>query len=451
VTFFFFILILNWLTGFGVIASLRTRLPRTMSIPLAPLVGMFVHTVLLFLLDLLPWGIGPGSMTMVAVIGLVMGHLRWPLVKSFYRELFATPQWTLKMYDVVLIIGTLITAYVVFWAAWFWPVTPFDAMAGIDLVARETVREGTINNTVFTDPALAGHLSNQPFYAPYAMLMQVIYRLIGFGYGQVWLAVSALLFSWFLFAAMRQVAHPFVAGVLWLLAILTPEFLGYTYLLQTDYVNAVFLSSAVILTALSAEREEISALGLAAVLFAAASWSRTETILLVGLGLAATAPYLLKRLPKRMVLTYLAWAFAASLLMFVVWNGLYLQVILPVRPDTASELAMFDVGRFASVSADLFSVMANTEYWGMAFPLFVLVFAVSAIRYRSIQPLVLLLWIGAITLGLVLVGTVFTAAVVEQTLRRGIFKLIPLLFLAVAWTPLLRDWSARLLKWETGR
>ena len=450
--FFIVILLMNALTGFGIMGSLKTRLPRSMTIPLAPLVGMFVHTVLLFAVDLFPWGIGKESMTLVAVLALVASHLRWNAVRAFYRELLASPTWTLKMYDLVLIIGILITGYVVFWAAWYWPVTPFDAMAGIDLVARETVREGTINNRVFTDPALSGHLSNQPFYAPYAMLMQVIYRLLGFGYGQVWLAVTALFFSWFLLASLRQVAHPFLAGVLWLLAILTPEFLGYTYLLQTDYSNAVFLSAAVIVMAFSVEREEVSAMGLAAVLFAAACWSRTETIVLVGIGLAASAPYLMKRYQGAAPWKTLGLLFVGGVLTFAAWSGFYLQMVLPVRPDTAAELTFFDGGRLASVIQDLFAnVIINLELWGLAFPLFAVVIAASVIRYRSWQPVLPLIWIGAILVGLILVGTVFTAAVVEQTLRRGIFKLIPLLFLAVAWTPLVANWSERLTKWETGR
>lgn len=444
-------LAMNWITGLGLMGSLKTQLPRSMSIPLAPLLGMFVQTVLVFVVDLLPWGIGSGSITTATIVGVVLSHLRITPVREFYRSLVSQPRWTLTLYDVVLIIGALIVAYVVGWAAWFWPVTPFDAMAGIDLVARETVREGTINNRVFTDPSLAGHLSNQPFYAPYTMLMQVVYRLLGFAYGQVWLAVMAVCFSWFLLAALRQLVHPFLAGVLWLLAILTPELLGYTYILQTDYANAVFMCSAVILMAMSMERNTVSALGLSVVLFGAACWSRTETVLLVGLGLAAIAPFMIKHLPTRAAWLYLGSALGVALLMFALWNGLYLQVVLPVQPDTARELAMFDLGRCGAVIVDLLKVMAQTDLWGVAFLLFVVAIPASAIRYRTVQPTVLLVWIGAITIGLVMVGTLFTAAVVEQTLRRGIFKLIPLLMMAVAWTPLLKSWSARLLTWETGR
>jgi len=450
-SFFLLILVVQWITGFGIMASIGTRIPRPLSIPLAPLVGMFVHTLAVFVVDLLPWGIGRVSITVAAAVMLVVAHVRWTVVKTWYRELVAAPRWTLSMADLVVIIAGAIVGYVVSWASWFWPVTPFDAMAGIDLVARQTVVDGTINNRVFTDPSLAGHLSNQPFYAPFAMLMQVIYRLLGFGYGQVWLAVTAICFSAFLYNAMRMWAHPMIAGVLWLLAILTPEMLGYTYLLQTDYLNAVFLASAVIVLTVSAERDDVQAWALAAVLFGAAAWSRTETIMVVFMGLLASIPVLWNHVERRTMWRALGLSAGAALATFVLWNGYYLPVVLPVRPDTASELTMFEFGRFVQVSGDLWSsVIVSTELWGWAFPLFALGLVGSLILNRSLRPLLPLVWIAAILLALTVVGTVFTAAVVEQTLRRGIFKLIPLMMFWLAAMPLVVGWSKRLRAWETG-
>jgi hypothetical protein len=449
---FVLVTLLQWVMGFGALGTMRTVMPRSMSVPLALIIGMFLHTAIFFCVDFFNLGMSQLMMTMTAILGVALTHVWWPRVRTFYDDLFKKPTFSLQLYDVVVLGVGLTIGYYVVWAAWYWPVTPFDAMAGIDLVARETVEEGTIVNRVFTEPSLAGRLSNQPFYAPFAMLMQVMYRLIGFTYGQVWLGVMAIAFSWFLWAAYRRVCQPFIANILWLMTILTPELLGYTYLLQTDYANAVFIASGVIMMALTLERDDVSALGASAILLAAGCWSRTETILLVGLGLLAVAPLLFKRYGTRSTLSFLGIAGGASFLMFAVWNLFFLQVYLPVRPDTLQELTGFDAARFISVVGDTFNnVILDKGLWAASFLIFAVIIVADLVVKRSMSSKTTLLWIVMIWFGLEVVGTIFTAAVVEQTLRRGIFKLIPLMFFYVAASPLIGQWGRAIQQWQMGR
>ena len=449
---FIFVTILEWFTGFGVLATFRTRMPRSMSVPLALMIGMFIHSILFIGVDILHLGMKQSTMVGSAVVGLLLSHLWWKRVSPWYGELFARPRFTLRMYDFVTLWAAGAAGYFVVWAAWYWPVTPFDAMAGIDLVARQTIADGTVVNRVYSDPTLNGFLSNQPFYAPFAMLMQVIYRTMGFGNGQVWLGISAVMFSWFMWSSLRQVAHPFIAGVLWLLLIFTPELLGYTYLLQTDYINAAFLTSAIVLLYFSAQNEEFDAWAASAVLFAAACWSRTETIALVGLGLIVSIPFLFRQHPRRMVLKYVITAAAAGFFTFALWNVLYLQVLLPSRPDAASELIGFDPSRFSTVFVDTFTnVILDKGLWAATFVLFAAALILNLVIKRTGAPYIILMWIVAIFIGLEIVGTIFTAAVVEQTLRRGIFKLIPLIFLYVAASPIMVEGGKRLAAWEARR
>lgn len=446
------ILCLDVLMGLGILALTKTRLPRSMSLPLSVLLGMFAHSMLVFLIEFTGLGIGRYTMIGAAVIGVVGLNAWWTRVAPFYKTLLKRPQFTLSMSDVIVIVAGCSVGYYVLWATWYWPVTPFDAMAGIDLVARQTIGEGTIVNRVFTDESLKGHLSNQPFYAPFAMLMQVIYRLIGYGFGQVWLGVASLSFSWFMWSALRQTVHPFIANLLWLMMIVTPEFLGYTYLLQTDYINAAFLASGVVLMVMSLERSSVSALGVSAVLFAAACWSRTETIGLVLIGIIAVLPMMARQLGSRKAVRYAIIALASSFATFILWNGVFVQLFLPVSPDASQELVLFDGARLVEVVSDTFTnVIFDVGLWGLTFILFAVTLVGSILWKRGVGSIATLLWIGAIFIGLEIVGIVFTAAVVEQTLRRGIFKLIPLVFMFVAAAPLLQEMSSRLLKWEGAR
>jgi hypothetical protein len=325
-------------------------------------------------------------------------------------------------------------------------------MAGIDLVAKYVVKDHTIVNSVFTHPSLQGQLSNQPFYAPFAMLMQSIMKLIGFTHNQVWIGIVSVAFSIFIWAALRQLVHPFIAAILYLLYLLTPEMFGYTYLLQTDYLNAVYMTIGVYALWQGADQRNTAMMFASMVFFAAGCWSRTETILLVAIGLASTLPYLWKVLGARQALRFTGVAAALCLAVFALWHVVFFNAYLPVRPQTADQLVGFDPARFIEVAASTWTaVISRIDYWGIIVWLFVVVGTVNAVLYRRIASSVLLLWIGAILLGLWLSGTLFSAAVVEQTLRRGMFKLIPLLVFAIAATEVVTSVSNRLSSWELKR
>lgn len=450
------VLLLQLLSGMGVMAATNTRLPKSMVIPLAVLVGMFLQTMALFVSDLAGLGLSFQTMMIGSVLVAVVSHGWVSRTSSFYNWLLSNVGFTLRMYDLVALGYAVSIGYYVVWASWFWPVTPFDAMAGIDLVAREAVNQGTINNIVFTDPSLAGFLSNQPFYAPFAMLMQVMYRLLGFAYGQVWLGITAVVASWLFFSALRQYVHPFIADVLWLLLILTPELLGYTYLLQTDYINAVYFATGVILLVMPDKQNGTETNGkawwLSAIMFAGACWSRTETVILVGLGLVACLIIWKAQALKKEKLYFIIATASTSCLVFWLWNGLYIQSVLPVHPDTASQLMSFDGSRFVDVTKSTFvNVVADTGLWGIAFLLFAVAMISNIIIKKSVGNSMLLAWIGSTFLGLLVVGTIFSAAIVEQTLRRGMFKLIPMMFLYVAALPIVQEWGNKLQNWEKGK
>ncbi|NQW30767.1 MAG: hypothetical protein HQ472_09685 [Ignavibacteria bacterium] len=445
-------LLLQLISGIGLLAATKTRVAKSAVIPLSLLLGMFVHTAAMFALQL-------ASIPLTLMSVLAAGLFGALLCNSLVKRTGEFISWWLKnlslkinMYDLVAVGFAASVGYIVVWASWYWPVTPFDAMAGIDLVARQTVAEGSIVNRVFTDPSLAGHLSNQPFYAPFAMLMQVLYRLIGFEYGQVWLGIMSVSFSWFMYVLLRQYAHPFIANILWLLLILTPEMLGYTYLLQTDYLNAVFFASGVILLVMHLDTKENRTLLASALFFAAACWSRTETIALVGIVAVVVAPTLLKRFGRIETLKYLATTMVLCGVVFSLWHMLFFNAYLPVRPDSAAELTGFQFDRFTDVVSSTFSnVIFDKGLWGASFLLFAIVFIVDLVRTKKSNRTVLLAAIGAVFVGLILIGTLFTSAIVEQTLRRGMFKIIPLLFFYIASAPVIVMLSEKLKHWELSK
>lgn len=445
-------LLLQWLTGFGALALARADVKRSILLPAALLLGMYLHTVGVFVLELMHVNLSAGSVLAVLAVMCVAVNAWWPRVAPTYARLVARPRWTLRMYDIAALVISTGPLYIAVWATWYWPVTPFDAMAGIDLVARQALLDGHINNQIFTDPSLRGLLSNQPYYAPYAMLMQVVYRSIGFAYGQVWLGVQCVAFAWLMFAWLRSYTHPFIACVLWLLLVITPEWFGYQFLLQTDMANAIFFATGAWFFIESLRSKQTPLLVGAALFFSAAAWSRTESVILIALVLLASLPWTLRAYGTRKALVWTAVLGVVSLFSFGLWHWLYFSAYLPVAPNSAAELSGFDVVRGFAVASEFFGDMiTNTYLWGHTIILFVVVTVASLVVTRRLGSPLLLVWITCILVALVLVGTVFTSALVDTTLRRGIFKVLPLMMLAIAQAPLVQRLSERLTRWELGR
>ncbi|MEN9282321.1 MAG: hypothetical protein RL594_1256 [Bacteroidota bacterium] len=445
-------LLMQWTLGLLTIGAIGYRTERSFMLPLGLLLGMFLHSVAMFGAQLINIPLSLQTLLVSGGVALCLPLLRWKSIQSTLSGLTISPRFRPTLYDVVLLGFLGYVAYMVVWASWYWPVTPFDAMAGIDLVARYAAKDGMIVNQVFTDPSLQGQLSNQPFYAPFAMLMQVMMKLIGYHHTQIWVSIVALCFWWLVWSALQQRTHPLIAGLLTVLFVLTPEMLGYSYILQTDFANAAFFTGGCLVMARAIEEQQGSGLYLAAVAFAAACWSRTETPLLVLFVVLVSMPALLRQFSVGKGLGGAAAILGCSGASFALWNVIFFNWYLPVRPSTAEQLQGFDGGRFLDVvSTSWSSVLSNTELWGWVIWIFLAVMLADAIINRRISQPLVVGFIIATLLGLWIVGTIFSAAVVEQTLRRGMFKIIPLLIVAIAGTGIV-SWSSQVLtSWEAGR
>lgn len=451
----FVIIALEFALGLAMLCRLGVRLSRPMTLALSVISGMFIHSLLLFVTQLANIPISVSSVVLSALVGVVALHLPPKQLVACYADFVRSPRWTLTMYDVVALgIGAYLL-YISVWATYYWPVTPFDAMAGIDLVAKAAVKEGTLNCSIYRDPILAGHLSNQPFYAPFAMLQQVITRTIGFPFGQVWLAVLSISFYTFMFTFLRERVHPFIADVLWIFFIMIPELYGYTLLMQTDFANAVYYSIGGTLMIMAIEQKKTPLLWGSTLFLAAAAWSRSESFLLIGIMLLAMLPWLLRTWSMRQVVLWLVATGSVVIAVFALWHVLWFRLYLPVRPDTAAEIIGFDPARFASVTSLMFeNVLSDVGYWGMTFfgfAAFVVIDGiytmVRRIRWSNSLPA---MWIFVTFIMLLIVGTIFASAVVDQTLRRGLFKILPFIFMFIAGTSILQLASRRLQRWISG-
>jgi hypothetical protein len=411
-------LLMQWIIGLGAVGATGYRLERQTLLPLSLLLGMFLHSLSLFAAQLVGVPLSLQTMLVAGTVTMLLPLARYSTVRRTLAGLFDIPRIRPTLYDVVFTGFVGYVGYMIIWASWYWPVTP----------------------------------SNQPFYAPFAMLMQVMMKLIGYPYTQIWVSIVAICFWWFVWSALRRLVHPLFASVLLVLFVLTPEMLGYSYILQTDFANAAYFTIGCVMLARSIDEEEIGGVFVSALAFAGACWSRTETPLLVVLVGAVALPKMLRVFGPAKGLIGAVSVLAMSTFTFGLWNVVFFNSYLPVRPSTSEQIRGFDFERFTEVVASSWSsVIASTELWGWIVWLFLGVLVIDLIINRRISQPIIIGCIFATVFGLFVVGTIFSAAIVEQTLRRGMFKVIPLMVIAIAGSGIVSSASSALFSWEAGR
>jgi hypothetical protein len=326
------------------------------------------------------------------------------------------------------------------------PIIPRDAIVGMDLVAKYAVEEGTINSSVFTGEELKGHLSNQPYYAPFTMLMQIVYRLAGVPFGKLWLSVLFLSFVIFLYSRLRENLHPVPAGFLVLAFTIIPNMYSYTYLLLTDYANALFFGLGALFLYDYVGGSGTARLFMSALFMGSACWSRSETILFVVPG--AVMLLLLARGPWRKKLGHAGLFLLPSTILFLVWHWLYFTFIFESAPS-GDALALGAGGQGISATIrGMLRLLGEGSLYGSMFYLFAASLVLNLAVFRDRGGVSLLAWIAILFAGFLLVAHFIPAASVGHTVKRGYFKLFPIMIFYLGGSRLFHYLSEQLRAWE---
>jgi len=435
---------LQTLIGAAIVAGLQPVRTALSFLSLAMLVGLGVSSVVPLLLELS--SISLTRTTLVAALvglalpGLVVLYRRSPYLKL----LFAPKANRFRLYELPF---WLFCSYLMLISAWkcaWYPVIPFDTLVGPDLVATYAVREGHLISSIFTTHLPTASLySNQPFYAPFTMLMQVMYLLTGLPFGKIWLTLLVVSFSLFLYAELRQTVHPLLVTVLLLFYWCSPELYAYTFLLQTDYANMTFFAASVWLLHRYRSTGQRGQLGLSILLMTLACWARSETIFFVpismGMVIAKVYPW-----PNRRALGLSLLAGFLPALAVLFWNLVFVRGYLPIQPQLGRGLFDFSSFRYGQTYAAMNEdVIFNLTYWNYLLFFFSILTALNLILFSDRRGLYFLIWLAGLYGIFGLIIQHIEGANVAYTFRRGFFKFIPLMMMYLASTTLF----ARLSGW----
>lgn len=425
------------------------------SIALSIILGMGIGSFLTFLLEVVTI-----PLTFISILGINVLFIAvlWILKRKISLQF----DFRFKLWDLLPLLFILFFAGISIWRTYYYPPYSYDSMMGIDLVAKYGVRDGSISNSQLFKELLplSQVYTNQLFYAPFTMLMQIIYRLVGIDFGQIWLGFISLSFLTFFYAIAKKLAHPLIAffGVLFILFV--PEFFAYSFILQTDYSNAIYFFIGVYFFYLYTLKNEISDIAISTLAMFFACWTRTETIFFIPFGSLLLLIRKMRESPHTLNFNILKipflFSFIPSIAIFL-WNIFYIEFYMPEGIDPGGQIDPQTDQLFSKIAGNISGmneiVIFRDQLWNESVPIFLFFFGTSLLyailKQKSPEGLQILFWIGVLYMVFHVLFILFPAVNIDATFRRGFFKFIPLMGLYLILSDLGQWVSTGLKKFTT--
>ena len=483
----FLLICCHLLTGYGILRCFGLRLKKVYTVTLSFLLGIALASFVPFLLQLLYIPITGftvfGSLTLAALLLNIptVIRIRKEGLLATLRRLAPGPM-RIRPYEITywLAIGFLV--FVSIWRCYYYPPTSRDALSGPEAIAEYTVREHTMVNSFFNVDLQS---TNNQFKSPFLISLQVIYKLAGFPFGQIWLSIVFISLTVFLYHALRETLHPLLAATLLLLFTMAPEPYAYTFMILYDYSNMVyfFLGLYFLFRYFSASRQTSGSLSeythppvtapasssapisngtavgsfyLAGLLLGIATYIRSETIVLNGLFLP---PILLMQRRERVPFGKMATSDLLFLLPSLIgyylpvqlYNNHYLPVHYVVGSLVDHHLALSGLfRRYADIFTKLLTGELSVRLWGYFYYLAAVLLVAQALFVRRFNRDALnwLYAVAVVYLGLGLIGWLLPVMDLTDSTKRGLFKLLPPALFYLANNQLLIRFSVFLARWE---
>lgn len=440
------------LIGYGAVVMHCTRLNKLQMLSMSLIAGIGIMSIVPAILQLLyiPLTVLSifSSITALTIIFLLVSFGR--LKRIDYREII---KHKIELYEWpwLLLLGTM--AFMAICNNVLLPPTPRDILSGPEPIAHFALTEHTFINSVYDQDM---PMNNGPFKSLYIPSLQLIYKLIGFPMGKIWVVTLGISFLVFLYNTIReQYIHPVLAGAGMTLFVFTPELYPYTYLILYDYSNMLFLFLGLYFLKDYVIEGASKAMMLSAAFMAIATYIRPETLILVVMiaiySLIATV--VKKRYAIRTLLPIIVLGTASTLVYFFT-SYLYLNYYLPVHYDietvmnnNPSNLSPL-MDRLKEITFTLVYSQWGLLRYGYIFAIATALFFLDLVIYRKLSKEAAF-WATMFLLtflGIAVIGYLLPLADLMNTTKRAMFKLVPIALMYIASSNSVKLLSARLYK-----
>jgi hypothetical protein len=447
--------IIQFIAGFGLINLFNIQLKPGLLISLAILLGVAVFSIMPFILQLAYIPLTSTNIFISILVACVLLNIKFKSGIARLKELKANIKFRIKIYEIPFVVMIVFIVFVSAWRCFYFPPTPRDLTSGAEVIAEYAIREKTMINSVFS---VNLETTNNVFKPPFITCLQIIYKYAGFPFGQIWLSTIVACFLIFLYQALTLSLHRIFAGLLVLFFMAIPEMFAYTFMVLFDYSNAVFFFLATWFLYLFFQNRQRNYLAFAGLLMAIATYIRSETLILACLFVPAILWYHRKNktgVVKGLVSS--AWFVVPSVLSYIISITIFINRYMPVKYNIQGQVnknlgdlsPFFD--RFSDINSKLIFSDLGVGYYGYFIYLFVLLLLLEIVIKRKLSNTTRN-WLYAVLviyIGFPLLGYLLPLLDLNNSTKRGLFKIFPLMLLYMANNSLLVSWSQRITKWET--
>ena len=299
--------------------------------------------------------------------------------------------------------------------------------------------------------------TNNLFKSPYITGLQIIYKLLVAPFGQLWMSVLYVPFIVFIYAMLRKRVHALLAGLLLLLFITVPDLFAYSFVMLYDYSNMVFFFCGFYFLIRHLDGRQLNDLFFSALLFGLATYIRVETIVLVAMtALLPFIVYIKERIGLKSLLLRLSVFIAVPAIFYLICMQVFVRLFIPIPFDAAHEInpALGHIGYFFQRLKELntviiFSAKGISVYGYFLMLFFAVLLGDICSRQRfNREAWFALFGVAVVYFGLPLLGYLLPLYDVNNTTKRGLFKIIPLMLLYLCNSGLVLRLSALITKWE---
>lgn len=449
----FFLLLMQFVAGRGILQLFRLKLSAVAMVCFALMCGGCVVSFAPFIVQAL--GLPLIDLHMYYCITGLTALCAIPL--ALLRKTLKAPRFVWpKLYEAPFLVVFATLAVVSVWRCFYLPMTPRDMLTGTELIAEFAVREGTLVSSIYNGIDLRMAPAHNIFKSPFMTGMQVVYKLLVQPFGQVWLSVYAVCFSVWLYSVIRERVHPVIAGALMLLLLCAPDLFSYSYIVMYDYMSMVFFVSAFYFLTRYLDSGRLNELAWVSLLFGIAMYMRSETIIFQELFLPALLYRFVKDKVDALQIILRIGVYMVGCLAFQYLSGALMRAFIPVTLSlrgmvntNPAELGIVFT-KAADIAQQLIFWKKGVWIFGYLYYAFLGVLAIDIVWPRSFskEARMSLLGIAVVYAGLAFMCYFFPFIVIQNTIKRGLFRMFPILVLYMASSGAVQRLSGLLKKWE---
>lgn len=443
--------LLQLFMGMGFISLFRIWLKPGMMLALWALSGVAICSFIPFLLQLCFIPITAANVFTTLIVVCLLLNIRYKTSLEQLKRLQKESRFHISLYEIPFLLAIVVIVLVSVWRCFYYPPTPRDLTSGAEVIAEYAVKEKTMINSVFT---VNLETTNNQFKPPFITSLQIIYKYAGFPFGQVWLSTVFISLLVFLYHALCLHLHRLLAGLLMIIFLAIPEMYAYTFMALFDYSNAAFFFLSTYFLIEYFKQEQRNYIILAGVLMGFATYIRSETLILACFMALAIAWCHRRRRPR--LLAAGIWFLLPPFLLYVLSITVYVNHYLPVKyevegllnPDLFNFTPIWE--RIKAVNIELIFSKQGIEYYSYSFFIFLLVLLIDLVLSlrlnRSSRN-----WLFAVLviyLGLPVLGYLLPLMDIDNSTKRGLFKIFPLITLYMGTSTVLVRLSERIKVWE---